>query len=189
MTKIKEENKKKDDNFLRYLLIAVFLLAALYLIYSLLIEKKEDRITPVPKKENVKEIPEPQFVKHGELTFLKKGSQKPLVKIDIEVADTPETRAKGMMFRKSNDESRGMLFIFPVEEEQSFWMQNTFISLDIMYVNSKKEIVKIHKNATPRSTASIPSERKAIYVVEVNGGFSDKFEIKEGDKIDFNFKK
>lgn len=188
MAKIKENDKKKDESYLRYILVAVFIIAVAYIIYSLVIEKKD---TPVSqqKKENVKEPPEPQFVKHGELEFFKKNGKKPVIKIDIEVADDPESRAKGMMYRKSNDEYRGMLFVFPFEEEQSFWMQNTYISLDIIFVNEQKEIVKIHRKATPKSTASLPSEKKAIYVVEVNGGFTEKYDIKEGDRIDFNYKK
>ncbi|MBN1633431.1 MAG: DUF192 domain-containing protein [Ignavibacteria bacterium] len=190
MAKKKEDKSKKEkDNLLKYLLIAVFILAAVYIIYSLATDKKETSVVTQQKKENVKEPPEPQFVKHGELEFFKRNGKTPLVKIDIEVADNDETRGKGMMYRKSNEPNRGMLFVFPVEEEQSFWMQNTYISLDIIFVNAQKEIVKIHKKATPRSTASLLSEKKAIYVVEVNGGFTDEFDIKEGDRIDFNYKK
>lgn len=187
--KNKETKKKEDTGYLKYVLIAVFILAAAYIIYSLVIDKKETPVITQQKKENVKEPTEPQFVKHGELEFLKKNGKTPLVKIDIEVADNDEARAKGMMYRKSNEENRGMLFVFPVEEEQSFWMQNTYISLDIIFVNGQKEIVKIHKKATPRSTASLPSGKKAIYVLEVNGGFTDKYDIKEGDRIDFSYKK
>lgn len=190
MAKTKEDkNKKEKDNFLKYVLIAVFILAAAYIIYSLLIDKKETTEVITPNKETVKEPPEPQFVKHGELEFFKKNGKQPLAKIDIEVADNEESRAKGMMFRKSNEENRGMLFVFPVEEGQSFWMKNTYISLDIIFVGKQKEILKIHKKATPRSTSSLPSEKQAMYVVEVNGGFTDKYDIKEGDRIDFNYKK
>lgn len=187
--KNKETKKKEDTSYLKYVLIAVFILAAVYIIYSLVTDKKETPVITPQKKETVKQPPEPQFVKHGELEFLKKNGKTPLVKIDIEVADNDEARAKGMMYRKFNEENHGMLFVFPVEEEQSFWMQNTYISLDIIFVNGQKEIVKIHRKATPRSTASLPSGKKAIYVVEVNGGFTDKYDIKEGDRIDFNYKK
>lgn len=83
------------------------------------------------------------------------------------------------------DDTKGMLFIFQNEEPQSFWMKNTVIPLDIMFVNSKKEIIKIHKSTTPFSEKSLPSEKPAIYVVEVNGGFADKYGIKEGDAISF----
>ena len=64
-------------------------------------------------------------------------------------------------------------------------MKNTILSLDIMFVNENKEIVKIHRNTTPFSEKSLPSEKKAMYVVEVVAGFSDKYGVKEGDKINF----
>lgn len=89
------------------------------------------------------------------------------------------------MYRENMQEDQGMLFIFPVEEYQSFYMKNTIMPLDIMFVNSKKQIVKIHKNTTPYSEKSLPSFNPAVYVVEVNAGFSDKFGIKEGSYIDW----
>ena len=80
-------------------------------------------------------------------------------------------------------ENHGMLFIFPAERYQSFWMLNTLFSLDMLFINSKKEIVTIHKNTTPLSQQSYPSSKPAIYVLEVVAGYTDKFNIKEGDKI------
>ncbi len=87
------------------------------------------------------------------------------------------------MYRTKMLEMRGMLFIFEYEKKQSFWMRNTFIPLDIIFVNKNYEIVKIHKNTQPFADTSYPSEAPAIYVVEVNGGFTDKYSVKEGDKI------
>jgi uncharacterized membrane protein (UPF0127 family) len=89
------------------------------------------------------------------------------------------------MFRESMDENQGMLFIFDREEMQGFYMRNTLIPLDIIFVNSKKQIVKIHKNARPLDETDLPSMKPAIYVVEVNGGFTDKYKIKEGEYIDW----
>ena len=80
-------------------------------------------------------------------------------------------------------ENHGMLFIFPYEAEQSFWMKNTVIALDMIFVNSKLEIVKIHHNTTPFSEQSYSSGKPAEYVVEVNAGYSNRMGIKEGDKI------
>jgi uncharacterized membrane protein (UPF0127 family) len=92
----------------------------------------------------------------------------------------------GLMFRKSMDDAKGMLFIFDKSEEHSFWMKNTVMSLDIIFINENKEIVKIHKNTKPFSTESLPSIKPSMYVVEVQAGFTDKYGIKEGDKIDFS---
>ncbi|RPI68080.1 MAG: DUF192 domain-containing protein, partial [Ignavibacteriales bacterium] len=122
------------------------------------------------------------FKKEGELTFYTQDN-KPIVKIDIELADTEYDRQLGLMKRKSMKENQGMLFIFPNEEQRSFWMRNTFISLDMIFVNSSKEIVTIHKNTRTLSEQSYPSTAPAIYVVEVIAGFTDKHNIKEGDKI------
>ena len=126
-------------------------------------------------------------MKEGELEFIKSDKKTEIKKIDIELAENDDERMQGMMYRKSMDDNKGMLFIFDREEPQSFWMKNTIIPLDIMYVNSKKEIVKIFKNTTPFSENSLPSEKPATFVVEVGGGFSDRYGIKEGDII--NFKK
>jgi len=91
----------------------------------------------------------------------------------------------GLMFRKSMEDTKGMLFIFDKTDMHSFWMKNTIMSLDILFVNEDKEIVKIHKNTKPYSTESLPSGKPAIYVVEVIAGFTDKYGVKEGDKIEF----
>lgn len=122
------------------------------------------------------------FTKEGELTFQnEEGEFK--AKIDIEIADDMVERAVGLMYRENMDMNKGMLFIFPEETWQSFWMKNTVLPLDIIFINKKMEIVTIHKNTTPFSEQSYPSTEPAIYVVEVNAGYTDQFNIFEGDKI------
>jgi uncharacterized membrane protein (UPF0127 family) len=64
-------------------------------------------------------------------------------------------------------------------------MKNTIMSLDIIFVNENKEIIKIHKNTKPYSEESLPSVKPSIYVVEVIAGFCEKYGVKEGDKIEF----
>ncbi len=122
------------------------------------------------------------FKKEGELTFAN-STDKEITKIDIEIADNDYERQLGLMNRKSMGENQGMLFIFPAERYQSFWMLNTLFSLDILFINSNKEIVTIHKNTAPISEQSYPSSKPAIYVLEVVAGFTDKYNIKEGDRI------
>ncbi len=133
---------------------------------------------------NNKDAAKTQFKKQGEVFF--QDSLKNLrKKIDVEIAENEETRHLGLMFRENMKEEEGMLFLFPAEEYQSFYMKNTIMPLDIIFVNAKKHIVKIHKNTTPYSEASLPSMKPAIYVVEVNAGFTDKYKIQEGDVIDW----
>jgi uncharacterized membrane protein (UPF0127 family) len=116
------------------------------------------------------------------LTFTDSAGNS-IVKIDIEIADNNYERQLGLMNRQSMEELQGMLFIFPVERYQSFWMLNTLFSLDIIFINQNKEIVTIHKNTTPLSQQSYPSSKPAIYVLEVIAGFTEKYSIEEGCKI------
>lgn len=123
-----------------------------------------------------------KFKKEGELTFVD-SVENPIIKIDIEIADNDYERQLGLMNRQSMEEMQGMLFIFPQQEYQSFWMRNTLFSLDMLFINSNKEIVTIHKNTTPLSEQSYPSTAPALYVLEVNAGFCDRHNIKLGDKV------
>ncbi len=123
-----------------------------------------------------------KFKKEGELTFTD-STGNPILKIDIEIADNDYERQLGLMNRESMEEMQGMLFIFPEERFQSFWMMNTLFSLDILFINSQKEIVTIHKNTKPLSEQSYPSSEPAIYVLEVNAGFCERHDVKMGDKV------
>jgi len=82
-------------------------------------------------------------------------------------------------------ENEGMLFIFPIQGNQSFWMRNTLISLDMLFVNDQKQIVTIHKNTKILSDQSYPATQPSIYVVEVLAGYTDKHNIRVGDKINW----
>ena len=157
-------------------------LAVIIIISAFLLLRKDE--TRENKMENSK-TNEPQFVKDGELNFIKKNNHGANKQIDIEVASTEETREQGLMWRKQMAESNGMLFIFEHEKPLSFWMKNTYIPLDIIYVNRQHEIVTIQYNATPFSEVSIPSNLPSQYVVEVNAGFCTKYNVEAGDRIDF----
>ena len=97
----------------------------------------------------------------------------------VEVADTQETRARGLMFRKSLPENRGMLFVFDRDGEQSFWMENTTIPLSLAYISSTGEIREIH-NMTPLSRRSVRSTHAIRYALEVNQGTFEKLGITPG---------
>lgn len=129
--------------------------------------------------------PKPVFRKDGELRFLDGKTDKVITKIDIEVADNDAEREQGLMYRDSMAENAGMLFLMDTEDMQAFWMKNTIISLDIMFVDSERRIVNIQKNCKPYSLDQLPSSKPALYVVEVNAGYSEKHGIKAGDLISF----
>lgn len=181
-----DKQKGKPSGSSKYLLIAALIAVAGYFTYEFAIKPEEKIVTPVvvDPQERIKNVKEPQFVKEGELEFLSRDS-KPIRKIDVELAENDREREVGLMYRRSMDDGKGMLFIFPGEEPQSFWMKNTIIPLDIIYVNAERQIVKIYRNTVPFSENSLPSGRAAMYVVEVAGGFTERYGIREGDKISF----
>ncbi len=125
----------------------------------------------------------PRFKKEGELLFISKATSDTLATIDIEIADNDQKTAQGLMYRSSMPKNAGMLFLMPSEGTQGFWMRNTYISLDMIFVNSNMEIVTIHANTTPMNENSYLSTAPALYVVEVNAGFCRLNNIKEGDII------
>ena len=169
-TKVKNPVRRKS---LAVKLGAVVIAIALILIFLLPNLKEEPTIGD-----------DYMFKKEGELTFADSaGITK--VKIDMEVADTEYDRQLGLMNRKEMDEKQGMLFIFPREEFQSFWMRNTLISLDMLFVSSDYRIVTIHKNTQTLSDQSYPSSKPAKYVIEVIAGFTDKYNINVGDKVNW----
>jgi len=127
---------------------------------------------------------EPKFQHQGNLWFFNEKGDT-LQKIKIEIADTDAKREKGLMYRKSMQMNQGMLFIFDEERRQSFWMKNTHIPLDIIFVNANKQIVHIAEKTEPYSLKSIPSFEYAQYVVEVNAGYCKQYNIKTGNFISF----
>ncbi|NJL12724.1 MAG: DUF192 domain-containing protein [Microscillaceae bacterium] len=138
-------------------------------------QKKNSRPNPVAAP--------PSFSSEGELYFLR--GQDTLQKIQIEIADNENEKSQGLMNRPQLPAQGGMLFVFEEEAERQFWMRNTLISLDILYLNAAKEIVHIAAYTQPESDAPIPSQKPAQYVVEVNAGFCESHQIKPGDKIAF----
>ncbi|MBI2144735.1 DUF192 domain-containing protein [Candidatus Woesearchaeota archaeon] len=107
------------------------------------------------------------------------------VKITAEIADSPEERKLGLMHRQSLREDEGMIFIFPDSAQRTFWMKNTLIPLDIISLSEGMRIVKIH-HAIPCVSDPCPtysSEAPAMYVLEVNGNFTDRQGIAEGQAV------
>ncbi len=123
-----------------------------------------------------------KFKKEGELVFSSPDG-KLLKRINIEIADNEYDRQVGLMFREKMDADEGMLFIFPAPDTLSFWMRNTKISLDMIFIDSTKEIVTIHKNTRIESDDSYRSSKPSQYVLEVNAGFTDINGIRVGDKV------
>ena len=108
--------------------------------------------------------------------------------VKAEIADTPLKEMRGLMFRKSLGANEGMIFTFGSEDYYGFWMMNTSIPLDMIWLNSNKQVVYIQKDAQPCTITSCPIYRPSApgqYVLEVNAGFADAHNIKAGTKAQF----
>jgi|AntAceMinimDraft_11_1070367.scaffolds.fasta_scaffold74884_2 hypothetical protein len=169
---------RKQQSYIAYILLAVFVIGGLgYLLLPYLFESKN---TTSASSENTG-ASAPLFVKEGEVTFLRKNGDT-IRKIDVEIAADDAEQARGLMYRPYMPDSVGILFIFDNAEPQAFWMKNTHLLLDIIYVGADKKIVSIQKYARPYSEESLPSFADALYVVEV---ITDRYGIEAGDQIRF----
>lgn len=123
-----------------------------------------------------------QFTKEGELKFFRKNNRE-IITIDIEIADTLEEKKRGLMYRHVMAETEGMVFVNEMSKHLFFWMENTYIPLDMIFVDKKMQIVKIEKNTIPLSEKLIAVPTDAQYTIEVKAGFCDRHSIKIGDSI------
>lgn len=142
-------------------------------VFSCADESKE---TSIPTEEIT-------FTKEGELSLYKEGEITH--SIDIEIADTPYEWETGLMYRESLGEDQGMLFIYSNEAPRSFYMKNTLIPLDLIFYNKDSTVVSFHENAVPRDLTPIPSGEPAQFILEVNAGKVNEWNIETGDKMRF----
>jgi uncharacterized membrane protein (UPF0127 family) len=108
--------------------------------------------------------------------------------ITAEIADSPKEREEGLMYVSDLPLNRGMLFVFPDEEYRSFWMKNTYIPLDIIFVDKNGDIINIEEahpepNTTEENLKSYRSDEPAKYVIETNSTFTERNNISTGDKV------
>jgi uncharacterized protein len=107
---------------------------------------------------------------------------------NVELAVTDSEHEKGLMFREVLDDNQGMLFVYDKEGQHNFWMKNTFLSLDIIWINGNQEVVFINKQTQPCLNDLCPVIRpntNSQYVLEINAGLIDKLGLKIGDKLYF----
>lgn len=131
------------------------------------------------------ETPEITFTKEGELTFIKAQGDT-LVRFDIEVAKTSYEQQTGLMYRKSIEKNQGMLFVYPQERPRNgFYMKNTHIALDLMYINAENKLVDFNENTEPFNETPFPSKVPAKYVLEVSAGTVQNLGLELGDFVAF----
>lgn len=162
----------KKLNIKKTIFLGVIFLGATFLLMALIVVYPNFFIKQL-RGEN------PEFV-----NFVKNG-----LKIKVDVAAAPYEWTKGLMFRESMSEDSGMLFMFPNSEARSFWMKNTLISLDIIFISADKRIVDIKEDFEPCPSSQIfcpsyNSVAESMYVVEVNAGVVNINNIKIGDIVE-----
>ncbi|HUV46867.1 MAG TPA: DUF192 domain-containing protein [Candidatus Bathyarchaeia archaeon] len=116
--------------------------------------------------------------------------EKKIVQFKVELAITEPEKNKGLMGREYLSKDRGMLFIYPQEQNLSFWMKNTLIPLDIIYISAEKKIFLVVNDVPPCRTdicPGYPSGKPGQYVLEINAGLSESLGIKAGQKVEFSF--
>jgi uncharacterized protein len=101
-------------------------------------------------------------------------------RFSVEIADTVEERAVGLMNRDKMASSHGMLFVYPDEQPVSFWMENTLIPLDMVFIDAEGVVQHVHANAKPLDRTAIPSEASVQMVLEINGGLAARLGIVPG---------
>ena len=126
------------------------------------------------------------FKKEGVLQIKKAESDSVIKTLDIEIADNEYETQTGLMYRNELKTEQGMLFIFPNSDYRNFYMKNTKIALDIIYIDENNSIVSFQKNAKPFDETSLPSEAPAKFVLEINAGLVDQWNLETGDHIAYN---
>jgi len=131
----------------------------------------------VKNKRVVVEIP-----KKSQIQFIKLGDEE----IKVEVVDTIESRAQGLSGKSSLEEDEGMLFVFDIAGVYPFWMKDMNFPIDIIWMDENQKVIYIKKNATPESyPESFWPKENSKYVLEVSSMFTNKHNIKLGDKLEF----
>ena len=106
-----------------------------------------------------------------------------VTEVALEIAATPESQQRGLMYRTSLADGHGMLFVFAEDRDHQFWMKNTLIPLDMLFIAADGRVVGIHREATPLSTAPVGVGAPSRYVLEVPGGYAARRGIRPGDRV------
>ncbi len=125
------------------------------------------------------------FSKEGELSIYKAQSDSLIVKYNIEIAESDYETQTGLMYRESMEPDQGMLFIFPDVLFHSFYMKNTKIPLDLIFIDEELRIASYKENAQPLDETGLSSEVPVQYVLELNAGQRKQYSLEIGDHIEF----
>lgn len=106
-----------------------------------------------------------------------------ILQFEVEIVTTPQEMAVGLMFRQQMAPDAGMLFVYPAARQVSFWMKNTYLPLDMLFIGDDGVIHHIAERTVPLSTTPVPSRGPSRAVLELNGGTSERLGIAAGDRL------
>lgn len=126
------------------------------------------------------------FQQTSSVNFIEKGNTK--ASVSVEIADNKSERRRGLMFRESLCDNCGMLFVYPGEDERAFWMKNTLIPLDMIFISADKRVLNVETaypepNTSDSELTRYRSGGEAKYVLEVNAGFAEEKGIEKGTRV------
>ncbi|MGB5662677.1 DUF192 domain-containing protein [Eudoraea sp.] len=125
------------------------------------------------------------FTKEGELTIFRQQSDSVIIKYNIEIAESDYETQTGLMYRESMEMDQGMFFIFPDVVFHSFYMKNTKIPLDLIFIDEELKIASYKENAQPMDETGLSSEVPVQYVLELNAGQRKQYALEVGDRIEY----
>ncbi len=172
-----------------FLLLSIFSLIFLFLFLNTIhVHATPDNTAPTVK------IPPPieglippqdeyyrQILEKAEITILTAGSERH--NFTVELARTAQEQAKGLMHRDKIEKNTGMLFLYTDKKERNFWMKNTLVPLDILFIRRDGVVHHIHPMATPKSLDIIKSNGEVFAALEIGGGEAEKLNINIGDRV------
>ena len=176
-------NKRKPAGRKMLIIFSLFLIPLVFfLVFAMDFLKERNPANSAQSQDASKEN---LYRVDGQLQFRSEENDS-ITSILIEIADTPQAKERGLMYRFYMPENMGMLFVYSEEQHLGYWMKNTHISLDILYADKDFRILRIYENTTPESEETLPSGEKAKYVIEVNGGFVSRHGLKAGDYFSYS---
>ena len=158
--------------------ILIFLSALIGMLQNISMAQEAIIAPPPPSQQQVQKLPVER------LSILKSNNDK--ITLNVEIARSAIEQARGLMFRTELAEDEGMLFVFKSEAPRRFWMKNTLIPLDMIFIKRNGTIMHIHQNAVPHDLSGVESNGNAFAVLEIPGGVSAKLGLQIGDRVQHN---
>lgn len=175
MSRVDYSLDRMESRFRRLPLLVFLALGATCTEAPRNVEQRQVRPSSPPEPEN------PMLVQRGKVTVRTRAGRE--LRLDVEIAANDADRTRGLMFRHAMPEASGMIFVFPEEAFHSFWMKNTFIPLDMLFIDADGRVVGVVEQAQPRTLTGRSVEGESKYVLEVNGGWCARNGVAAGDSV------